>query len=362
MKRGRSPSTRTLQFGFLVLLLVCAAQLAFWMFDEVNYTRTVTERLRTHYAADTVAARVLVTEGVSAAEVGRLFPHLEFTADGGIAISAAVLERLDRDRWHRLNRYFWEGAFFLAVLLAAMAVVSKALREEAELRRRQEQFLAAVSHEFKSPLASLRLSVETLSLRDPGPAERAELIRRVLVELSRLERMIHNTLDTSRLATGGSAVPEHVVVADVVDEMQRELQGFAEECGVGVEANAPATLAVHADREGVCTTVRNLLHNAIKASPREGVVTVTARAEGRQVVLVVHDDGVGFPPTEARRIFEQFYRVEGDGRGRMQGTGLGLYLVERLVTHAGGRVAAESPGLGQGATFTVHWPASPEGA
>lgn len=362
MKRGRSPSTRTLQFGFLILLLVCAAQLAFWMFDEVNYTRAVTERLRTHYASDTVAARALLDRQASAAEVVGLYPHLDVSNDGRIGISASVLERLDRDRFHRLNRYFWEGAFFLAVLLAAMAVVYKALREEAELRRRQEQFLAAVSHEFKSPLASLRLSIETLSLRDPGPAERAELIRRVLVELSRLERMIHNTLDTSRLASGGSAVPEHVHIADVVDEMLRELQGFAEECGVRVEADVPLALAVHADREGVGTVLRNLVHNAIKASPREGVVQVRAQAEANEVILTVEDRGIGFPPSEAARLFEQFYRVEGDGRGRMQGTGLGLYLVERLVAHAGGRVTAESAGAGHGATFTVRWPASSEGA
>lgn len=362
MKRGRSPSTRTLQFGFLILLSVCAAQLAFWMFDEVNYTRQVTERLRGHFASDTAAARALLDRAAPATEVSRLYPHLDITDRGRIDISAPVLEQLDKDRWHRLNRYFWEGAFFFAVLLAAMAVVSKALREEAELRRRQEQFLAAVSHEFKSPLASLRLSVETLSMRDPGPAERAELIRRVLVELGRLERMIHNTLDTSRLASGGTAVPEHVVLADVVDDMRRELQGFAEECGVRVEADVPRALAVHADRDGVCTVVRNLLHNAIKASAREGVVYVSARGERGEALLVVRDDGVGFPPAVSTRLFEQFYRVEGDGRGRMQGTGLGLYLVERLVAHAGGRVTAQSAGVGQGATFTVYWPESPEAA
>ncbi len=321
---GRTPSTRSVQLGFIVLLLVCAAQLAFWIWDEWRYTQLMTERL----------AAALVANGA-----------------GPDQIASLVTERAQR-----LNRYAWEGAFFLGVLLAAMVVVLKALREESELRRRQDQFLAAVSHEFKSPLASLRLSVETLSLRNPGPAERAELVRRVLVELGRLERMVANTLDTSRLASGGEAHPERVPLDDIVLEMTEELREFAAECGVRVDAVLPHGLVVLADRDGVRTVVRNLLHNAIKASPREGVVRVHGEVEAHDVLVEVSDDGVGFPPREAPRLFEQFYRVEGDGRGRMQGTGLGLYLVERLVTHAGGRVRAQSAGHGLGAVFSVRWP------
>jgi signal transduction histidine kinase len=311
-----------------VLLVVCAAQLAYWLWDEVRYTGVVTEQLRSAYTA--------------------------------LDVPADALAQLDRDRARRLNRYGWEGAFFLAVLLAAMAVVLKALKEEAELRRRQEQFLAAVSHEFKSPLASLRLSVETLAMRDPAGPQRLELLRRIQVELGRLERMIHNTLDTSRLATGGAPSPERVLVRELAEEMLEELREFAQECGVRIAMEVPPALAVHADRDAMRTVLRNLLHNAVKASPREGEVQFVARAESGEATLVVRDAGIGFDGKEAPRLFEQFYRVEGDGRGRMQGTGLGLYLVERLVTHAGGRVRAESAGPGQGATFTVHWPLAKE--
>jgi len=326
--RGRSPSTAALQRGFLVLLVVCAAQLAYWLWDEVRYTGVVTEQLRSAYTT--------------------------------LGSPPDAIARLDRDRAQRLNRYGWEGAFFLAVLLAAMAVVLKALREEAELRRRQEQFLAAVSHEFKSPLASLRLSVETLVMRDPAAPQRTELLRRMQVELGRLERMIHNTLDTSRLATGGEPSPERVVVREIAEEIQEELREFAQECGVRITMDVPPTLAVHADRDAMRTVLRNLLHNALKASSRESEVRFAAHAESGFAVLEVRDVGVGFAPSEATRLFEQFYRVDGDDRGHMQGTGLGLYLVERLATRAGGRVRAESAGSGQGATFTVHWPLAQE--
>lgn len=324
MQGTRSPSTAALQRGFLVLLVVCAAQLAYWLWDEVRYTGVVTEQLRAAYTT--------------------------------LGVPDDALAQLDRDRARRLNRYGWEGAFFLAVLLAAMSVVLKALKEEAELRRRQEQFLAAVSHEFKSPLASLRLSVETLVLRDPPTPQRTELLRRIQVELARLERMIHNTLDTSRLATGGAPSPERVVLREIVEEMLEELREFTLECGVRIVSEVPESLAVHADRDALRTVLRNLLHNALKASPRESEVEITARRHGDAAVIEVRDTGIGFAPSDAPRLFEQFYRVDGDGRGRMQGTGLGLYLVERLTSHAGGRVRAESAGPGLGATFTVQWP------
>jgi len=195
-----------------------------------------------------------------------------------------------------------------------------------------------------------------MRLRQQTAEQRTELLRRVTVELERLERMVHNTLDASRLASGGALHPERVVVAEVAAEMQEELSEFARQCDVAVECTGDDTVAVHMDRDAMRTVMRNLLHNGIKASPRGAVVRCRYEADGQQMRLEVRDTGVGFAPAEGARLFEQFYRVEGDGRGRMQGTGLGLYLVERLVTAGRGSVSAESSGVGEGAVFTVRLP------
>lgn len=354
--------TRPLQIAFLVLLIVSSAQVAWWIVDQFRYTSEVrAERLRA-YAADEQAAQAMLREGSRWGEVKRLFPHLEIAPESAVVrVAPDALKDLDHVRFHRLNRYAWEGAFFLLVLAGAMLVVYRTLEEEAVLRRRQQAFLAAVSHELRSPLASLRLSAETLALRDPPAERRAELVQRLVDDLGRLDRMIANLLDASRLsAASARSAPEPVDVAGAVGAALEELARHAEECDVTLRAEVPAGLVVRADPEGMRTVLRNLLQNAIKAACGGGTVVIGAAATHGRVRLEVRDDGMGFPPAEAARLFQKFYRVEDPSRERPAGTGLGLFLVRRCAELDGGTVEAASAGEGRGATFAVTWPAAEE--
>ena len=355
-------SARPLQIGFIVLLAVCSAQLAYWMADEVRYTADVQAQLRNAYEAEAESARVLLRSGATWDAVSQIYPEIARSADAAtVHVAPHVLAALESSRFHRLNRYSWEGAFFLAVLLAAMAMVHRAVREEAELRRRQENFLAAVSHELKSPLASLRLSVETLAMRNPPAERRAELVQRLLADLGRLQRMIANILDTSRLSAAETgATPERVALAAAVASVVDELRDHAAENDVTLNSDVPESLVIWADPEGVRTVVRNLLHNGIRAASGGRHVFVRGTRADDWTVLEIRDDGIGFPPHKAAHLFEKFYRVDGGGSGRVSGTGLGLYLVWRCVNLDGGRVTGESAGPGQGATFTVRWPSATE--
>ena len=354
---SRLKFTRLLQVGFLVLLGVCTAQLTYWLADEVAYTAAVRTQLRAAYGADAEAAQVMLREGSRWSKLSATYPDLTIGPDSIIAVKPSALAAIDAQRFHRLNRYAWEGGFFLTVLLAAMAVVYRALRDEAALRARQEQFLDAVSHELKSPLASLRLSAETLAMRDPPPERRAELIRRMLTDLRRLERMDNNVLEATRLESGDATdVAAPVAIATVVATVVDELHEIANDVAVTITIDVPASLTIHAEEERVRTILRNVLHNAVRAASSGGHVTVRALAADGLVRLEVRDDGIGFPPEAASRLFTKFYRIEGNEPGRMGGTGLGLYLARRCVELDGGSVAAASPGSGQGATFTVTWP------
>src|SRR5690606_38860482 len=194
---GRITSTRGFRIGFIVLLVVSAAQIAYWVWDEVRFTSSIEEQRRSVLAAEAEVARRLRST-LPTAEVEELFPHLVLHPSGAVEVRPEVVAALDEETRRRVNRFVWEGGFFLVVLCAGMVVLTRALRQEARLRRREENFLAAVSHELKSPLASLRLSAETLALRDPAPERRARLAARMIEDVQRLETMIANLLDTSR--------------------------------------------------------------------------------------------------------------------------------------------------------------------
>jgi len=333
MSVKRDPS-KFLQIGFLTLLFVCVLQVGWWITENVTYTREV----------------MLALEAAATARA---------PADDTATLPPALVE-LGRASVGRTNRYLWEGGFFLVVLIGGMAVLTRTIRHDAELRRRQQNFLAAVSHEFKSPLASMQLAAETLVLRAEEPDSR-RLGQRILEDCERLLRMVDNLLDTTRLEEGRHPLaPERTVLADVVAMSIAAVSERAERHGLTLDVDVAPTLALAIDRTALETMLRNLVDNAIKACVAgEGrTIRVQARHEGGKVALAVSDDGLGFPPEDAALMFEKFYRLGDELRRTTPGTGLGLYIVKRLADLTGAEVRAESAGLGRGATVMLVWPES----
>jgi signal transduction histidine kinase len=305
-----------MQIGFLALLSISAATVGWWMYDHVNYARSVEQRFA--------------------------------GADAAVAEDSAA----------RINRVLWEGGFFLVVLIGGMTVLTRTLRHDAELRRRQQNFLAAVSHEFKSPLASIQLAAETLVLRSREEESR-RLGVRILEDGERLLRMIDNLLDTTRLEEGRQRLaPQltnlHVAAAAAIDAVAER----ARLSRVTVTLDAPADLTLEVDPAVIETGLSNLLDNALKScvAAKSGTIRVRGTRDADGIALAVSDDGLGFAPEDAGLIFEKFHRLGDELRRATPGTGLGLYIVKRLVELSGGSVAAHSGGLGTGATVTLRWP------
>ncbi len=353
-------AARLFQLTALLLVVVSVLTVCWWLFDLQRYTLERAEEAQRLYAGQRAAADALLDAGVPAERVRQLLPDLAIR-QGRAAVSDAVRARLAAERRRRINQYLWEGGFFLLALCACIAVIWKALRTEAEVMKEQDSFLALVSHQFKTPLASLQLSLETMTLRTLSPEQLRTLIDRMLSDLTRMETMVSRILDSVRLSRGRVDLKrEPVGLASAVSRVIGPFEERARKQHIELEGRIPQDLQVLADPLAVDVVIRNLIENALNAVAPVGggKVAVTAQRAGAEIELTVRDSGVGFRPADAGRLFEKFARLESGAGGGYYGTGLGLYIVKRLMHLAGGRIAAHSDGLGRGAEFRVAWPAA----
>jgi signal transduction histidine kinase len=354
-------ATRVFQLTALALVAVSAVQVGWWLFDQRAYTLEKVQAERALYAGQARAAQGLLDAGVSAARVHELLPDILVSGDRA-ALPPALEQSFLIEEQRRSTQYAWEGSFFLLALAACIAVIARALRVEARVLQEQDDFLALVSHQFKTPLASLQLSLETMTLRTLAPEQAHTLIARMLADLSRMELMVTQILESVRLERGRVDLKsEPVELAGAVARVVGALEERARAQRITVTTEVAPTLYVLADPLALDVIVRNILENALAAvSPvGGGSIVLSARAADGEVTLAVRDSGVGFRPADGARLFEKFTRLHPGGGSSHYGTGLGLYIVARLMRLAQGRVAAESAGVGQGACFSLTWPAAP---
>jgi two-component system sensor histidine kinase EvgS len=351
-------ATRVFQLTALALLVVSVVQVGWWLLDQRAYTVEKVRLARAAYAEQTAAAQALLDSGANTTRVQQLLPGI--VVSGGHAVLAPELERaLTTEERHRYNQYAWEGSFFLLALAACIAVIARALRAEARVHEEQDSFLALVAHQFKTPLASLQLSLETLALRAPAPEAARTLTERMLADLARMELMVTQILESARLERGRvDFKSEPLQLAGAVARVVAQLEDRARQERIVISSDIAPGLHVLSDPLALDVVVRNVLENALTAvqGVGGGTIALSARAADGEVELCVRDSGVGFTPTDGARLFEKFTRLPGAG-GRY-GTGLGLFIVRRLMELAQGRVSAHSEGVGQGASLRLTWQAA----
>lgn len=224
--------------------------------------------------------------------------------------------------------------------------------------RRQVRFIDSVTHELKSPLASLKLCVETLDRRALAGAQRHELHQMMLDDIDRLSAFIDDVLEASRAGYGPGNAHWNVVQLDDLTERCADRVRERHKVGTdGLRVEIPPGVLLLTDPTALEVVLRNLLDNAVKYSDPDAIeVVVEAHVEEAKVVIRVRDQGIGIPVQHIKRVFDRFYRAPLESVASRRGTGLGLYVASQLVRHLGGKLEASSAGPGRGTTMAFALP------
>ena len=250
------------------------------------------------------------------------------------------------------------GVLLLALLIAGVVLFTVFLVREIRRNEQKDAFINAVTHELKTPVASIRLYLETLQSRSVDEDKRKEFYRIMLHDSDRLLEAIEQILRTSRVgATSRKPNLSRVDLGAVVDDCVARARALYHLAPESLSWNGGPEVTVLADQEEVRAAVSNLVDNAVKYSGKDVKVTVeTAVADAKYASIRVRDQGPGIPKVQLKEVFKRFHRVPGPVASRVPGTGLGLYIVRSVAKRHGGRAWAESEGLGQGSTFVLQLP------
>ena len=273
----------------------------------------------------------------------------------GIGV-AQVAARLSGTHWVLLTL----GTLFYALLIAGLTLLCAWLVREMLHSQRQQAFLDTVTHEMKTPLASLRLYLDTLDRRDPGADRRHEFLGRMRHDVDRLERTVDQVLAAARAARGRRAQRDRVALREMLSTLVREAREQYQLAPEALRLEVQGEPIALGEPQELLLVFRNLIDNAVKYSGAKVDVCVRAAADAQGgVTIEVEDRGMGIPRKELRRIFQPFYRAGLDVQRRVKGLGLGLFIVRFLVRRQGGRVEAASEGPGHGSRFAVWLRAAP---
>lgn len=254
------------------------------------------------------------------------------------------------------------GIVFFALIIAGMVVNTIFLVRELRRSEQHDSFINAVTHELKTPVASIRLHLETLQRRELSEAQKQEFYRVMLSDADRLTETVEQVLRAGRAGDKKAGRDKAEVdfgrlVRDCMDatRMRHHLQ--AEQLRYEEVSSNGSGLHVRGSAEDLRTAVSNVLDNAVKYSGEQIDVRVRLEApDEKRLVLSVRDQGVGIAPQDLKRIFKRFHRVGGRSLAHIKGTGLGLFIVKAIAQKHGGKAFAESQGEGQGTNVVIELP------
>ncbi len=249
-------------------------------------------------------------------------------------------------------QYAGEGVIFFAVIIIAAYFLFRATIRHFRFTQQQQNFMMAVTHELKTPIAIVKLNIETLQRRSLKEEYKERLLEDTISEADRLNNLCNNILVTSQLETGKynclkESIDMNVLLEQTVQEFQHRFKN------VSIVYNQVAdSLMLNGEVLLIQLLLNNLIENAIKYSFKDAFITLSLKQNGNKLMLTVADNGQGISDEEKKKVFEKFYRTGDENKRKTKGTGLGLYLCKKIVQSHNGSISI-ADNHPQGTIFTV---------
>lgn len=272
--------------------------------------------------------------------------------------NSATIHEIDREHERKLYMIISEGSVFLIILLVVTWKMDQSLRREYKLNQQQKNFLLSITHELRSPIASSKVALQTMVKRKDLPHDKRDLLlHNSLNDMERLQGLVENILLAAKIEDhtfriGNDACDLSEITQAIMEKAQETMGGHRT-----FEAHIQSEVMVLGDRMGLTSVITNLVENAIKYSVDASVIRVSLGEEGQFVIFKIADNGFGIPDDEKKKIFRKFYRVGQEETRKTKGTGLGLYIVDRILELHKGRVSVKD-NQPSGSVFEVVLPKS----
>ncbi|MCH7701678.1 MAG: HAMP domain-containing histidine kinase [Planctomycetes bacterium] len=349
---------------FVVLAVFVLSLMVWWVFFQIRAGQRYRALSQAAWDSNAATLEQLIASDQLDVEQARGLPiaqDMELLVDGstgGVTArpTAEAIQEVEREAGRLVTMFMTEGVFFAVVVLVGVWMMFMTLRHEMELNRRQNNFVAAAMHELRTPLATLKLSLETLVQRDLDTEKRVALLTSAGAEVDRLSLLVGDLLHAGRVVSGSDALPlEHSDVAPLLRDIVDRAQPWIEQAGLEVRMNLSEGSYAFVNADALRTVIQNLLDNARKFGDGDTRVDIDLATCGDFVRCVLSDNGQGVPSGDLERIFDRFHRGGDEQTRTTQGTGLGLYIARSLMTRMGGDIQGRNRPEG-GAEFILRWP------
>jgi len=312
-------SSRAALIWFIVLVVVAIAQATWWI----------------------AFMAILVDEKVEIAQE--------------LGASPEMVESIQTQETRRQIMLGLEGTFLLALILLGAGLIYRSLVASERLKFHQQNFLLAITHELKTPLASMKLSLDSLQSDKIPQEKKAAIIPRAKEDIRRLEKIIDNVLQAGRFER--SSQPLAMAPTDISKLLHQAVDHISKihsEKPVTITREITPDVRIEADAPALARVFEAILENSLKYHDNRPIdLHVALHRNGRHAVVTISDQGTGLTAEDCAAVFDRFYRVGNEMTRRTPGTGLGLYLAREIVKAHRGKIRARSEGLGKGTTFEI---------